>query len=57
MFFKEKIVVFIGKLIWLICEEVKEMIENFGGKVIGSVLKKIDIVVVGEDVGSKLIKV
>ncbi|MDR4514999.1 NAD-dependent DNA ligase LigA [Nitrosomonas sp.] len=34
-------------------EEAKEIIEKFGGKVTGSVSKKTDYVVVGEDPGSK----
>lgn len=38
-------------------DEVKVMIEVVGGKVVGFVLKKIDFVVVGEEVGFKLEKV
>lgn len=37
-------------------KEAQEIIENFGGKVSGSVSKKTDFVVVGESAGSKLTK-
>lgn len=36
--------------------DVKKLIEDFGGKVSGSVSKKTNYVVAGEDAGSKLIK-
>ncbi|NBA38687.1 NAD-dependent DNA ligase LigA [Enterococcus hirae] len=54
--FKEKTVVLTGKLTRFTREEAKETIENLGGKVTGSVSKKTDIVVAGEDAGSKLTK-
>ncbi|WP_430612385.1 NAD-dependent DNA ligase LigA [Enterococcus sp. DIV0876] len=54
--FKEKTVVLTGKLSHFTREEAKEKIENLGGKVTGSVSKKTDIVVAGEDAGSKLTK-
>lgn len=37
-------------------EQVKEMIQNFGGKVTDSVSKKTDYLVIGENAGSKLDK-
>lgn len=54
--FKEKTVVLTGKLTRFTREEAKETIENLGGKATGSVSKKTDIVVAGEDAGSKLTK-
>lgn len=36
--------------------DAKKLIEDFGGKVSGSVSKKTNYVVAGEDAGSKLIK-
>ncbi|GCF94502.1 DNA ligase [Enterococcus florum] len=54
--FKEKTVVLTGKLRQYTREDAKEKIENLGGKVTGSVSKKTDIVVAGEDAGSKLTK-
>ena len=54
--FKEKTVVLTGKLTQFTREEARETIENLGGKVTGSVSKKTDLVVAGEDAGSKLTK-
>ncbi|MBO0461421.1 NAD-dependent DNA ligase LigA [Enterococcus sp. DIV1298c] len=54
--FKDKTIVLTGKLTRFTREEAKETIENLGGRVTGSVSKKTDIVVAGEDAGSKLTK-
>lgn len=54
--FKNKTIVLTGKLTRFTREEAKETIENLGGKVTGSVSKKTDLVVAGEDAGSKLTK-
>lgn len=54
--FKDKTVVLTGKLVEYTREKAKEKIQNLGGKVTGSVSKKTDIVVAGEDAGSKLTK-
>ena len=54
--FKDKTIVLTGKLVDYTREDAKEKIQNLGGKVTGSVSKKTDIVVAGEDAGSKLTK-
>lgn len=54
--FSGKTVVLTGKLSILTRGEAKEKIEAFGGKVSGSVSKKTDLVIAGEDAGSKLAK-
>ena len=51
-----KTVVLTGKLTTYSREEATEMIRNLGGKVTGSVSKKTDWIVAGEDAGSKLTK-
>ncbi|MBT9611806.1 MAG: NAD-dependent DNA ligase LigA [Burkholderiales bacterium] len=51
-----KTFVLTGALPTLSREQAKELIEAVGGKVIGSVSKKTDYVVVGSDAGSKLAK-
>ncbi len=54
--FSGKTVVLTGKLSILTRGEAKEKIEALGGKVSGSVSKKTDLVIAGEDAGSKLAK-
>ncbi|MBT2687753.1 NAD-dependent DNA ligase LigA [Bacillus sp. ISL-47] len=55
-FFAGKTVVLTGKLEIMGRTEAKEKIEALGGKVSGSVSKKTDVVIAGEDAGSKLTK-
>lgn len=54
--FEGKTFVLTGTLPNLKRSEAKELIEKFGGKVSGSVSKKTDYVVAGEEAGSKLTK-
>lgn len=54
--FTGKTVVLTGGLTTMTREQAKEEIERRGGKVSGSVSKKTDLVVAGEDAGSKLKK-
>lgn len=54
--FKDKTIVLTGKLTHYTREDAKEKIENLGGKVTGSVSKKTDLIIAGEEAGSKLAK-
>ncbi|MGG3844123.1 NAD-dependent DNA ligase LigA [Aeribacillus composti] len=55
-YFAGKTIVLTGKLAEMSRNEAKEQIEARGGKVTGSVSKKTDLVIAGEDAGSKLAK-
>ncbi|WP_338453188.1 NAD-dependent DNA ligase LigA [Niallia oryzisoli] len=55
-FFFGKTIVLTGKLVEMTRNEAKEKIEALGGNVAGSVSKKTDLVIAGEDAGSKLKK-
>lgn len=54
--FAGKTIVLTGKLAQLTRNDAKEKIEALGGNVSGSVSKKTDLVIAGEDAGSKLKK-
>ncbi|AQQ52446.1 NAD-dependent DNA ligase LigA [Planococcus lenghuensis] len=54
--FAGKTVVLTGKMTQLSRSEAKERIEALGGKISGSVSKKTDLVIAGEEAGSKLDK-
>ena len=49
-------VVFTGGLETLSRRDAKDLVENAGGKVVGSISKKTDLVVAGESAGTKLEK-
>lgn len=55
-YFNGKTIVLTGKLTHFTREEAKERIGNLGGNVTGSVSKKTDLVVAGEEAGNKLAK-
>ncbi|EIJ79805.1 NAD-dependent DNA ligase LigA [Bacillus methanolicus PB1] len=55
-YFAGKTIVLTGKLAQLTRNEAKEKIEALGGNVSGSVSKKTNLVIAGEDAGSKLAK-
>lgn len=55
-YFNGKTVVLTGKLSQYTRGELKQQLEDNGAKVTGSVSKKTDILIAGEDAGSKLTK-
>ncbi|QFP79127.1 NAD-dependent DNA ligase LigA [Latilactobacillus graminis] len=55
-YFNGKTVVLTGKLTQYTRSELKQRLEDNGAKVTGSVSKKTDILIAGEDAGSKLVK-
>ncbi|MGX9932625.1 NAD-dependent DNA ligase LigA [Virgibacillus salarius] len=54
--FHGKTIVLTGKMEYFTRPQAKEIIEGLGGSVTGSVSKKTDILIAGEDAGSKLVK-
>lgn len=54
--FKDKTIVLTGKMEHYSRSDVKKIVEELGGKVTGSVSKKTDLLIAGEDAGSKYTK-
>ena len=55
--FNDKTIVLTGKLQQMTRSEASKWLENHGAKVTSSVTKSTDLVILGEDAGSKLTKV
>jgi DNA ligase (NAD+) len=53
-FFSQKKIIFTGKLSKITREEAKEMATKNGAKILNSISKNLDYIIVGEDAGSKL---
>ena len=54
--FTDKKFVLTGSISFMSRDKIKELIESYGGKCIDSVSKKTDVVIVGEEPGSKYTK-
>jgi DNA ligase (NAD+) len=55
-FFKDKTIVLTGKLAHYTRSELSQQLTDLGAHIVGSVSKKTDYLIVGEDAGSKLTK-